>query len=176
MKRVCGTCIFGIDCEAGQSGINVLCAFDNQWHPDRTEGCVKWKETTGGLSKKDRMDLAYKVTQKEDTERRHKELMQDYQENCKNQLNAETFDMNSKADLLIITAAKIESQAVMDVFRKATGKVARPIPIIDRVYHDLGEINGTRAFLALSEMGAGGLWARRNRQYKRVSIRSSHRR
>jgi nucleoside phosphorylase len=85
--------------------------------------------------------------------------MQKYQTGFKPQLNRGTSDTKSKADLLIITATKIESQAVMDVFRKATEKAALPERIGDRIYHDLGEINGTRVFLGLSEMGASGLGA-----------------
>lgn len=86
MKRVCGTCLFGIDNEAARSGINVLCAYDNEWRPDRTEGCAKWKDTTGGLSKKDRIDLANKLKEEESTERRHHELMQESKLSRKNQL------------------------------------------------------------------------------------------
>ena len=58
MKKVCRTCLYGIDTEAGQSSINVRCALDDGWRLDRNEGCVEWKETTGGLSRKDRIDLA----------------------------------------------------------------------------------------------------------------------
>jgi nucleoside phosphorylase len=64
--------------------------------------------------------------------------------------------MNAKADVLIVTVTTVESRAVMEVFKKATGKAPRPEPIGDRVYHDLGEINHTRVFMALSEMGSGG--------------------
>ena len=77
MKNVCGTCIFGIDSEAGQSCINVLCAFDNEWRPDHTEGCTRWKEATGGLSKKDRINLANKLIEQERVERRHQEVIQE---------------------------------------------------------------------------------------------------
>ncbi len=86
MKRVCGTCLFGIDSEAGLSGINVLCAYDNEWRLDHTEGCAKWRETTSGLSKKDRIDLANKVKDEESTEGRHRELMKDSEVSRKNQL------------------------------------------------------------------------------------------
>lgn len=77
MKNVCGTCIFGIDSKAGQSCINVLCGFDDEWRPDWTEGCVKWKETTDGLPKKDRINLANEIMEQERAERRHQELMQE---------------------------------------------------------------------------------------------------
>ncbi len=64
--------------------------------------------------------------------------------------------MNSKANILIITVNKIESQAVMRAFREATGKEYKPESIGDRTYHNLGEINAVRVFMALSEMGSGG--------------------
>jgi hypothetical protein len=76
----------GIDSEAGRSGINVLCAYDNEWRLDCTEGCTKWKETTSGLSKKDRIDLANKIREEEGTERRHHEAMHDSELSRKNQL------------------------------------------------------------------------------------------
>ena len=85
MKKVCGTCIFGVDSEAGKSGINVLCAHDNEWRADKTEGCSKWRETTSGLSKKDRIDLANKLKDEETTERRHQELLKDSGVNRKTQ-------------------------------------------------------------------------------------------
>ena len=68
-------------------------------------------------------------------------------------------DVNPKADVLIVTVATVESQAVMRVFQEATGKAPKPVLIGDRIYHDLGEINGARVFMALSEMGTGGLGA-----------------
>jgi len=86
MKRVCGTCIFGIDSKAERSGINVLCAYDNEWRLDCTKECTKWKETTSGLSKKDKIDLANKLREEEGTERRHGEVMQESELTRKNQL------------------------------------------------------------------------------------------
>ena len=65
--------------------------------------------------------------------------------------------MAHKADALIVTVTDVESRAVMDVFREATGKDARPEPIGDALYLDLGEITGSRVFMALSGMGAGGV-------------------
>ena len=67
--------------------------------------------------------------------------------------------MKPKADVLIVTVTKVESQTVMKVFQEATGKQPRPERIGDRAYHDLGEVNGARVFMALSEMGAEGLGA-----------------
>src|SRR5450759_684014 len=67
--------------------------------------------------------------------------------------------MKPKADVLIVTVTKVESRAVMQAFREATDKDAVVIAIDDRFYHDLGEVNGMKVFMALSEMGAGGLGA-----------------
>ena len=67
--------------------------------------------------------------------------------------------MNAKADVLIVTVTKVESQAVLELFKEVSGNAPQPKPIGDRVYHDLGEINRTRVFMGLSEMGSGGLGA-----------------
>ena len=67
--------------------------------------------------------------------------------------------MNLKADILLVTVTKVESAAVMKVFQEATGKATQPERIGDRMYHNLGEVNGVHVFMALSEMGAGGLGA-----------------
>ncbi len=65
--------------------------------------------------------------------------------------------MNSIADVLIVTVTKIESRAVIDVFQGISGQMPEPISIGDRMYHNLGMINGARVFITQSEMGAGGL-------------------
>lgn len=65
-------------------------------------------------------------------------------------------NVNPTTDILIVTVTKVESQAVMMVFQEATGKPSMPEPIGERIYHNLGEVNGARVFMALSEMGAAG--------------------
>lgn len=82
MKKVCGTCIFEIESKVEKSGINILCAYDNNWHADRNEGCAKWRETNR-LSKKDRIDLANKLKGEESNERQHQELLKDSRLNRK---------------------------------------------------------------------------------------------
>lgn len=62
-------------------------------------------------------------------------------------------------DLVIVTVNQHETQAVYDAFFAATNTEAVPVSIDGRVYHDLGTINGTRVFHALSEMGSGSLGA-----------------
>ncbi|HEV7902819.1 MAG TPA: NB-ARC domain-containing protein, partial [Pyrinomonadaceae bacterium] len=67
--------------------------------------------------------------------------------------------MNPHADVLIVTVTKVESTAVLKVFREATGQAAKPTQIGDRTYQDLGYINGARVFMSQSQMGSGGLGA-----------------
>lgn len=65
--------------------------------------------------------------------------------------------MITKADVLVVTVTEVESQAVMRIFREATGKDSKLEPIDDRDYFDLGEVKGAHVFMALSEMGSGGV-------------------
>ncbi|MBN1184897.1 MAG: hypothetical protein JXB49_21610 [Bacteroidales bacterium] len=83
MKKVCGTCIFGVDSKVGRSGINVFCAYDSKWHAHKTEGCSKWRETKRGLSKKNKIDLANSLKVEEGGKRRHWELLRDSRANRK---------------------------------------------------------------------------------------------
>lgn len=64
--------------------------------------------------------------------------------------------MAHKADVLIIAVTDVEFQAIIQTFNHA-GNTANAITIDDRVYQDLGDVNGSKIFLALSEMGAGGV-------------------
>jgi nucleoside phosphorylase len=61
-----------------------------------------------------------------------------------------------KADVLLVTVNEHETRAVLTAFEQATGSPARPIPVDDRIYRDLGVLNGTRICHALSQMGAVG--------------------
>lgn len=65
--------------------------------------------------------------------------------------------MPHQADVLIVTVSEVESHAVLAVFREATGRDAKPELIANEVYLDLGEINESRVFMALSGMGSGGV-------------------
>ena len=60
-------------------------------------------------------------------------------------------------DVLLITVTEVESRAVLEVFGGASVEEPRLEPIGDRAYLNLGEVNGARVFMALSEMGAGGV-------------------
>jgi nucleoside phosphorylase len=73
--------------------------------------------------------------------------------------NQGEIEMKSRADVLIVTVTKVESQAVLETFTKATGKEPASKPIGLHTYRDLGKINGAQVFMVMSEMGAGGLGA-----------------
>ena len=60
-------------------------------------------------------------------------------------------------NVLIVTATRVETQAVLEVFLEATGQAPSVHPIRDRLYYDLGKINDTRVFMLECEMGSGGL-------------------
>ena len=63
------------------------------------------------------------------------------------------------ADLLLVTVTKVESRAVLAAFQQATGREAQTLRLDDRIYFDLGQINGASVCLVQSEMGAAGLGA-----------------
>lgn len=65
--------------------------------------------------------------------------------------------MKNQTALLLVTVTKAESLAVLAAFEQHTGQSARLAPRGDQTCHDLGTVNGIRAWLVLSEMGAGGL-------------------
>lgn len=65
---------------------------------------------------------------------------------------------NAGADVLLVTATKVEMMAVLRVFGVA-GEQATPQSIDGRVYFDLGTVNGARIRMTRCEMGAGGLGA-----------------
>jgi nucleoside phosphorylase len=66
-------------------------------------------------------------------------------------------DLLSPTSILLVTATKVESKAVLQAFEEATGQKAQPKPLDDRIYFDLGKLNDARVFLVQSGMGAGGL-------------------
>lgn len=66
---------------------------------------------------------------------------------------------NPLVDVLLVTATKAESQAVLQVFEQASGGKPKPLSINDHVFFDLGMVNTSHVFLVQSEMGTGGLGA-----------------
>ena len=67
--------------------------------------------------------------------------------------------MTPQADVLLVTVTKVETRAVFQAFRDATGADPRPEAIGAKTYHDLGTVNEARVWLVQSEMGSGSLGA-----------------
>ncbi|MEM8639841.1 MAG: SUMF1/EgtB/PvdO family nonheme iron enzyme [Cyanobacteria bacterium P01_G01_bin.54] len=61
--------------------------------------------------------------------------------------------------IVIVTATKVESNAVIHVFKSITGQGIKPKSREGQVYFELGKVNNKRIVLAQSEMGAIGLGA-----------------
>lgn len=64
-----------------------------------------------------------------------------------------------QADVLLVTVTSVETQAVREVFKAATGQDDKAIDIDGKIYRELGAVNGARVFLVRSEMGTSGLGA-----------------
>jgi nucleoside phosphorylase len=62
-------------------------------------------------------------------------------------------------DLLLLTVNRAETRAILGAFERATGRPAESVLVEDRVYRNLGSINGTSVFHALSEMGSASAGA-----------------
>lgn len=67
--------------------------------------------------------------------------------------------MAARADVLLVTVTKVETQAVIDGFGRQTKLSAKLHAIEKKNYHFLGIVNGARVWLVRSEMGSGGLGA-----------------
>ena len=65
--------------------------------------------------------------------------------------------MHDVSGILIVTVNKYETQTLIAEVAKATGTRPKTIAGDERIYRELGVINGTRIFHALSGMGSGGL-------------------
>lgn len=86
----------------------------------------------------------------------YKERIQNFWEEPEVTKNTINGTMNPKADVLLVTATKVESKAVIDIFQDATIQVPQRVPIGDRIYHSIGSVNGAKIFMVQSEMGSGG--------------------
>lgn len=62
----------------------------------------------------------------------------------------------SKAEVLLVTVTKVETQAVFQAIEQITYRKPQPAFIDNHAFSDLGEIKGARIFLVQSEMGAVG--------------------
>jgi nucleoside phosphorylase len=61
-----------------------------------------------------------------------------------------------RPDLVLVTVNEHETQAIHDAFLEATGTEGIPVTLEERLYHNLGTVNGTTVYHAISEMGSGG--------------------
>jgi nucleoside phosphorylase len=55
-----------------------------------------------------------------------------------------------------VTVNEHETKAIHDAFLEATGAEGVPVSLEGRLYHNLGTINGTSVYHAISEMGSSG--------------------
>jgi nucleoside phosphorylase len=58
------------------------------------------------------------------------------------------------SNVLIVTATKVESKAVIEAFKETNAVEPAPIQIGDSFYHDLGKINQLHVFMARSDKGS----------------------
>ncbi len=58
--------------------------------------------------------------------------------------------------MVLITVNEHETKAVHDAFLEATGTEGVPVSLEGQLYHNLGTINGTTVYHAISEMGSSG--------------------
>lgn len=68
-------------------------------------------------------------------------------------------DRKPRPDVVVVTVNPHETRAVHDAFAVAAGTPAVPVVLDNRVYRNLGVVNGTAVFHALSEMGSGSVGA-----------------
>jgi formylglycine-generating enzyme required for sulfatase activity/nucleoside phosphorylase len=59
-------------------------------------------------------------------------------------------------NVLLVTVTRVEAEAVLDLFSKASGVPWKRHLIDDKIYYDLGEICGVNVYMVQSEMGAIG--------------------
>ena len=76
---------------------------------------------------------------------------------------------NSITKILIVTVTEVEGQAVLNAFESATQQKARVETRGDRVYQNLGILNNSQIFMAISEMGSQGLGAAQQTAQKAIA-------
>ncbi len=59
--------------------------------------------------------------------------------------------------VLIVTVTSVESQAVLAAFSDASGHPPKPVTVNDHIYQLLGKVGRFECYLAISEMGTGGI-------------------
>ena len=82
--------------------------------------------------------------------------------------------MNMRADVLLVTVTKVETEAVLEAARQRSGHEAALQDLDGKIYFDLGEIGGARVALTRSEMGAGGLGAAQQTVTKALDALQPH--
>lgn len=76
---------------------------------------------------------------------------------------------NSITKVLIVTVTEVEGQAVLNAFESATRQKAQAETHGDRVYQNLGTLNNSQIFMAISEMGSQGLGAAQQTAQKAIA-------
>ena len=61
----CGNCNLQETCQAGNNGIEILCAYNHKWHKDNTSACNKWIPHNPNASTQDRIKLSDSIHQEE---------------------------------------------------------------------------------------------------------------
>ncbi len=74
MKQACGNCLYQGDAKNTQSGTEVFCLYEQRWHLSEY-GCENWCMYGSNFSLTSRIDMANKLHQQKDEERRHKEIL-----------------------------------------------------------------------------------------------------
>ncbi len=65
--------------------------------------------------------------------------------------------MGSKADVMVVAVTQVETKAIIELITSVSDQESIPFTVNDRTYHDLGQVNGAKIVLTISEMGAAGL-------------------
>jgi formylglycine-generating enzyme required for sulfatase activity/nucleoside phosphorylase len=73
-------------------------------------------------------------------------------------------------DVVLVTVNENETRAVHEAFVKASGVEGVPVALSGRLYHDLGIVNGTSVYHAISEMGSGGSGGMQQTVEKAISV------
>ncbi|MBN2549940.1 MAG: hypothetical protein JXB15_12325 [Anaerolineales bacterium] len=58
--------------------------------------------------------------------------------------------------ILLVTVTKVEAQAVLRLFKQATGRAWERLHLGDKTYYSAGEIGGAEVLMTQSEMGTSG--------------------
>jgi nucleoside phosphorylase len=79
-----------------------------------------------------------------------------------------------KEKILIVAVTSVEVEAILSAFAKETGKASRSIKQDGYVYQCLGQIGEYEVFLAISEMGTGGVTGSQESVRRAISAIKPH--